>query len=103
MANSITSSEKPSTNAQDRPVDPFHTLVQELSGYIDTAQSLAFSEICDPNAVIQRMKQYQSNTREWAKYAYRDEAQCFTRNMVDRGLGKSNIVCLQVQRERFQI
>ena len=103
MANSITSSEKPSTNPQGRPVDAFHTLVQELSGYIDTAQSLAFSEICDPNAVIQRMKQYQSCTPEWAKYAYRDEAQCFTRNMVDRGLGKSNIVCLQVERERFQI
>ena len=103
MANSITSSETPSTNAQGRPVDAFHTLVQELSGYIDTAQSLAFSEICDPNAVIQRMKQYQSYTPEWAKYAYKDEAQCFTRNMVDRGLGKSNIVCLQVERERFQI
>ena len=103
MANLITSSEKPSTNAQDRPSDQFHTLVRELSGYIDTAQSLAFSEICDPNAVIQRMKQYQSYTREWARYAFRDEAQCFTRNMVDRGLGKSNIVCLRVEQETFQI
>ena len=103
MADLVTSSEKPSTNAQDRPIDQFHTLVQELSGYIDTAQSLAFSEICDPNAVIQRMKQYQSYTREWARYAYKDEAQCFTRNMVDRGLGKSNIVCLHVEQMKFQI
>lgn len=94
MANLITSSEKPSAEAQCQPIDQFHNLVQELSGYIDTAESLAFSEICDPNAVIQRMKQYQSYTREWARYAYRDEAQCFTRNMVDRGLGKSNILIL---------
>ena len=103
MANLITSSERPSTNVQGRPLDGFHTLVQELSGYIDTAQSLAFSEICDPNAVIQRMKQYQSDTPEWAKYAYRDETQCFTRNMVDRGLGKSNIVCFHVEQSRHQV
>ena len=102
MANLITSSEKLSANEQDQPVNKFHKLVQELSGYIDTAESLAFSEICDPNAVIQRMKQYQSYARDWARYAYRDEAQCFTRNMVDRGLGKSNIVGWHVEQERFQ-
>lgn len=82
-----------SVNGKDQPLDGFHTLVQELSGYFDTAQSLAFSEICDPNAVIQRMERYRSARLEWAKYAYENENQCFTRNMVERGLGKSNIVC----------
>ena len=85
--------DQPSTNGEDQPLDGFHTLVHELSGYLDTAQSLAFSEICDPNAVIQRMERYRSDRLEWAIYAHENENQCFTRNMVERGLGKSNIVC----------
>ncbi len=94
------SAERASTNAQYQRLDEFHILVQELSGYLDTAQTLAFSEICDPNAVIQRMKEYRSNRLEWAKYAHEDEGQCFTRNMVERGLGKSNIVCWHVGPKR---
>ena len=79
-------------NQSAEQLDSFHNLVRELSGYLDTAQSLAFSEICDPNAVIQRMKEYRSDRLEWAKYAHEDGKQCFTRNMVERGAGKSNIV-----------
>lgn len=81
-------------NSQFQQLDNFHTLVQELSGYLDTARSLAFSEICDPNAVIRRMKEYRSDRVEWGKYAHEDGNQCFTRNMVERGLGKSNILIL---------
>ena len=92
MTDTIRSAERYSMNAGCQRLDAFHNLVQELSGYLDTAQSLAFSEICDPNAVIHRMREYQSDRSEWAKYAYEDENQCFTRNMVERGLGKSNIV-----------
>ncbi len=86
------STEKPSTAAPGQQLDQFHKLVRELSGYIDTAQSSAFSEICNPDTVIQRMKEYRSDRLEWAKYAHADGNQCFTRNMVERGLGKSNIV-----------
>ena len=89
----IVSAERPSTNTQDQQLDNFHRLVRELSGYVDTANSLSFSEICDPNAVIQRMKEYQSDRAEWGQYAHEDGNQSFTRNMVERGLGKSNIVC----------
>ena len=92
MADLIKSAERPSTSAQRQQLDAFHKLVQELSGYLDTAQSSAFPEICDPDAVIQRMKGYRSDRWEWAKYAHEDGNQCFTRNMVERGLGKSNIV-----------
>ena len=100
MTNIITKGERPSTNEQGQQLDGFHNLVQELSVYLDTAQSLAFSEICDPNAVIQRMKDYQSNRSEWARYAHADGDQCFTRNMVERGLGKSNIVRWHVGHKR---
>ena len=88
----IQKAERPSTGRECQRINGFHNLAQELSGYLDTAQSLAFSEICDPNAVIQRMKQYRSDRLDWAKYAHQDENMCFTRNMVERGLGKSNIV-----------
>lgn len=103
MADIIKSAEKPSIEAQGQQLDAFHSLVRELSGYLDQAQSLAFSEICDPDAVIQRMKEYRSDRSEWAKYAHEDGNQCFTRNMVERGLGKSNIVGQQVGRIVTQI
>ena len=99
MADIIKSAEKPSAEAPGQKPDAFHGLVRELSGYLDQAQSLAFSEICDPNAVIQRMEEYRSDRSEWAKYAHEDESQCFTRNMVERGLGKSNIVSQRVGRK----
>ena len=92
MTDTTGNAERSSISAGHQRLDGFHNLVQELSGYLDTAQSLAFSEICDPNAVIHRMKGYQSDRSEWAKYAHEDGNQCFTRNMVERGLGKSNIV-----------
>lgn len=92
MTHTARSAERPSSSAQGQQLDGFHVLVQDLSGYLDTAKSLAFSEICDPNAVIQRMEEYRSDRLDWAKYAFENEDQCFTRNMVERGLGKSNIV-----------
>lgn len=98
MADINKSAENPSIEAQGQQLDAFHSLVRELSGYLDNAQSLAFSEICDPDRVIQRMREYRSERSEWAKYAYEDESQCFTRNMVERGLGKSNIASQRVGR-----
>lgn len=98
MAGTMKSAEKPSTEAQGQQLDAFHSLVRELSGYLDKAKSLAFSEICDPDTVIQRMREYRSDRSEWAKYALEDGNQCFTRNMVERGLGKSNIVRQHVGR-----
>ena len=103
MTETIGNEERSSINAGPQRLDGFHNLVQELSGYLDTAQSLAFSEICDPNAVIHRMEGYQSDRSEWAKYAYEDENQCFTRNMVERGLGKSNIVSSHLGQETQEI
>lgn len=102
MTNTIITARRPSTSALHQRIDGFHDLVQELSGYVDTAQSLAFSEICDPNAVIQRMEEYRSDRSEWARYALEDGDQCFTRNMVERGLGKSNIVRWLMGRETKQ-
>lgn len=98
MADIVKSAEKPSTNAQGQQLDAFHNLVRELSGYLDEAPSLMFSEICNPDTVIQRMREYRSDRSEWAKYAHEDGNQCFTRNMVERGLGKSNIVGQHVGR-----
>ena len=103
MTDTIESAEISSVSAGSQRLDDFHNLVQELSGYLDTAQSLAFSEICDPNAVINRMRGYQSDRSEWAKYAHEDDNHTFTRNMVERGLGKSNIVRSHLGQESEEI
>ena len=99
MTDIVKSAQRPSAPSQGQPLDAFHSLVQELSGYLDTADNLSFSEICDPDAIIQRMKEYRSDRVEWGKYAHEDGNQCFTRNMVERGLGNCNIVRWSRERE----
>ena len=42
------------------------------------------------------MKDYKSDEPQWIKYAFEDPNKTFTRNLVDRGNGKSNLVCLCV-------
>jgi hypothetical protein len=40
------------------------------------------------------MEQYNSKEAEWEKYAFGDTSRPYTRNLVDEGNGKSNLVRL---------
>lgn len=73
-------------------LDDFHRMIKDICQLVDAAPGNNFSDI-DKMPIIQKMDDYKSDPREWAKYAYKDEKQCFTRNMVDRGNGKCNAVC----------
>ncbi len=41
------------------------------------------------------LQEYQSDEIAWQKYAFRDPAEIFTRNLADRGNGNYNLVCFR--------
>lgn len=43
---------------------------------------------------MRSMKLYNSQECDWVKYAFGNNAMDYTRNLVDEGNGKSNLVCL---------
>ncbi len=52
---------------------------------------MSFSDI-EPKRIIKSMTDYTSNDQDWNEYAHRDHKKCFTRNLVDPGDGKYNLV-----------
>lgn len=80
---------------QDSPevqdLDEFHQLVQDLSAILGPSSGID-SEDVDPNGLKELMRQYTSNTDHWSKYALGDPSRPYTRNLVDSGNGKSNLV-----------
>ncbi|KAF2455899.1 RmlC-like cupin domain-containing protein [Lineolata rhizophorae] len=70
----------------------FQRLVEDLrkelgAGGID-------SEDVDPNVLQLLMRQYVSKVDDWQQYALSDFSRPYTRNLVDKGNGKSNLLVL---------
>jgi cysteine dioxygenase len=72
---------------------PFHRLVSDLSRILGPSSGLN-SEDVDVQKLQKLMENYTSNEKEWAKYALSDFSRGYTRNLVDEGNGKSNLVSL---------
>jgi cysteine dioxygenase len=71
--------------------DPFHGLVKALSDVLGPSSGINSSEI-DQNDLINLMQQYTSNSKDWEQYAFADPSRNYTRNLVDEGNGKSNLL-----------
>lgn len=80
-----------SSRTPAKPVDPFHRLVQDLSNVLGPSSGLTSADV-DPKNLMELMQKYTSNESEWKPYALGDPTRTFTRNLVDRGNGKSNLV-----------
>lgn len=74
-------------------LDAFHSLVQELSRVLGPSSGID-SEDVDPQELQALMERYTSNPSEWQKYALGDHSRNYTRNLVDKGNGKSNLLIL---------
>ncbi|KAL1961336.1 hypothetical protein VTO42DRAFT_64 [Malbranchea cinnamomea] len=74
-------------------LDAFHQLVQDLSDALGPSSGLD-SEDVDPMDIQRLMEGYTSNQDEWAPYALADPSRAYTRNLVDEGNGKSNLLVL---------
>lgn len=74
-----------------KTLDAFHTLVQDVNKILGPSSGLTSADV-DPKNLQDLMRNYSSNEEEWKRYAMSDAGRTFTRNLVDRGNGKSNLV-----------
>lgn len=73
------------------PKDKFHQLVDGLSRILGPSSGLDSADI-DVKHLEELMINYISKESEWQKYAFSDLNRGYTRNLVDEGNGKSNLV-----------
>lgn len=69
----------------------FQGLIQDISTLLAPYSGLDAAEI-DHKALQHRLQAYSSNPAEWNRYAFTDVSLNYTRNLVDRGNGKANLV-----------
>ncbi|KAN0103271.1 cysteine dioxygenase type I [Hyaloscypha variabilis] len=74
-------------------LDAFHKLVLGLSRILGPSSGLN-SEDVDVQKLLKLMQDYTSNEEHWANYAFSDFSRGYTRNRVDEGNGKSNLLVL---------
>lgn len=82
-----------SIDAPDVPDAPdgFHRLVKALSDVLGPSSGIDSADV-DENDLISLMKAYVSDEAHWHQYAFADPSRNYTRNLVDEGNGKSNLL-----------
>lgn len=80
-----------SPSEADGASDAFEKLVQELSAALGASSGLDSDDV-DPTKIQLLMEKYVSNPSEWEPYALGDASRSYTRNLIDEGNGKSNLV-----------
>lgn len=74
-----------------QPQDGFSKLVKNLSEVLGDSSGID-SEDVEVKKLEQLMIDYNSKDEEWSPYAFADFSRGYTRNLVDEGNGKSNLV-----------
>lgn len=72
-------------------VDRFEQLVLGLKTALGPSSGLTSDDI-DVGFLTQLMRDYDSSDGRWSRYAFGDGSRGYTRNLVDEGNGKSNLV-----------
>ncbi len=73
------------------PFNAFDKLVQDLRDTLGPSSGIDSASI-DPKDLQDLMTDYASNPSDWEKYAFEDYSRSYTRNLVDEGNGKANLV-----------
>jgi cysteine dioxygenase len=76
---------------QNTASDAFEKLVEDLSAALGSSSGLDSSDV-DPMQIRLLMEKYTSSADEWSSYALGDASRTYTRNLIDEGNGKSNLV-----------
>ncbi|KAI2609418.1 cysteine dioxygenase type I [Hypoxylon fragiforme] len=71
----------------------FETLVQDIKDILGPSSGLT-SEDVDVGDLTLKMERYVSDEKEWSKYALGNANMAYTRNLVDEGNGKANLLIL---------
>jgi cysteine dioxygenase len=69
----------------------FDDLVLALKDALGPSSGLTSDDV-DVDHLTRLMRDYDSSPREWSRFAMGDESRAYTRNLVDEGNGKSNLV-----------
>lgn len=65
--------------------------MHDLSAALGPSSGLDSDDV-NPLDIQRLMERYVSNSGEWASYALGDGSRSYTRNLIDEGNGKSNLV-----------
>ncbi|KAJ5911543.1 uncharacterized protein N7473_000846 [Penicillium subrubescens] len=77
----------------EKSVVAFEQLVEDLSAALGPSSGLDSDDV-DPMNIQLLMERYISNQEEWGPYALGDASRGYTRNLIDEGNGKSNLLIL---------
>lgn len=80
-----------STDITPKASDLFHGLVMDIKDILGPSSGINSADV-DDKELRSVMEEYLSNETEWQKYALCDGSRPYTRNLVDKGNGKSNLV-----------
>jgi hypothetical protein len=69
----------------------FDDLVQALKDALGPSSGLTSDDV-DVEYLTRLMQDYDSDPAEWSRFAMGDQSRGYTRNLVDEGNGKSNLV-----------
>ncbi|KAI1334781.1 RmlC-like cupin domain-containing protein [Xylariaceae sp. FL0016] len=89
---SSTQSTQPSINPTVA-MNKFNTLVEDIKQVLGPSSGLT-SEDVDVSDLMELMERYASDSKEWATYAMSNPNMAYTRNLVDEGNGKANLLVL---------
>ncbi|KAG9191197.1 cysteine dioxygenase [Alternaria panax] len=78
---------------RNNELDGFHSLVQAINNVLGSSSGID-SEDVDEKELQELMQAYASEESEWAKYFFPSQHHPYTRNVVDKGNGKSNLLIL---------
>ena len=73
--------------------DRFEKLVSDLKAALGPSSGLTCDDV-DVDFLTSLMADYDGSDNRWSKYAFGDASRGYTRNLVDDGNGKSNLVRL---------
>lgn len=86
----------------ERKRDRFDTLVLALKEALGPSSGLCSDDV-DVDFLTRLMEDYDGTDGEWARYAFGDGSRGYTRNLVDEGNGKSNLVRPRWARARISM
>lgn len=81
----------PTKVGQPIPADQFEELVRALKDALGPSSGLTCDDV-DVNSLTRLMKDYDCADGTWSRYAFGEATRGYTRNLVDEGNGKSNLV-----------
>ncbi|TKA68589.1 hypothetical protein B0A55_08384, partial [Friedmanniomyces simplex] len=99
MNNIATAGRKPGSphdsarGSPEPPLDSFHALVNSINDILGPCNGIDSAGV-DVEELKSVMRAFEGPDEEWQKYAFADYGRAYTRNLVDRGNGKSNLLIL---------